>query len=117
MALHLVLIAAEQKTYEHIHGRIVSTEQLLELMLKDPWFIWLHPVSDILVRTDFLLNDEAFDITEENVAHLFNEARLLLRPSIAGDGFERAYYEALNRAPDVLLAHFQVTNTLLAEAA
>lgn len=117
LALHLVLIAAEQKTYEHIHGHIGSTEQLLELMLKDPWFIWLHPVSDILVRIDYLLNDEAFDITEENIDHLFNEARLLLRPSIAGDGFERAYYEALNRAPDVLLAHFHVTRTLLAEAA
>jgi hypothetical protein len=117
LALHLVLIAAEQTTYEHIHGRIGSTEQLLELMLKDPWFIWLHPVSDILVRIDYLLNDEAFDITKENVDHLFNEARLLLRPSIAGDGFERAYYEALNRAPDVLLAHFHVTRTLLAEAA
>ena len=117
LALHLVLIAAEQKTYEHIHGRIGSTELLLELMLKDPWFIWLHPVSDILVRIDYLLNDEAFDITEENVDHLFSEARLLLRPSIEGDGFERAYYEALNRAPDVLLAHFHVTRTLLAEAA
>jgi hypothetical protein len=117
LALHLVLIAAEQRTYEHIHGRVGSAEQLLELMLKDPWFIWLHPLSDILVRIDYLLNDEAFDITEENIDHLFNEARLLLRPSIAGDGFERAYYEALNRAPDVLLAHFQVTNTLLAEAA
>ena len=117
LALHLVLIAAEQKTYEHIHGRIGSTELLLELMLKDPWFIWLHPVSDILVRIDYLLNDEAFDITEENVDHLFNDARLLLRPSIEGDGFERAYYEALNRAPDALLAHFQVTNTLLREAA
>jgi hypothetical protein len=117
LALHLVLIAAEQKTYEHIHGRIGSTELLLELMLKDPWFIWLHPVSDILVRIDYLLNDEAFDITEENVGHLFNEARLLLRPSIEGDGFERAYYEALNRTPDALLAHFQVANTLLREAA
>jgi hypothetical protein len=117
LALHLMLIASEQKTYEHIHGRIGSTELLLELMLKDPWFIWLHPVSDILVRIDYLLNDEAFDITEENIDHLFNEARLLLRPSIAGDGFERAYYEALRRAPDVLLAHFQVTRVLLAEAA
>jgi hypothetical protein len=45
------------------------------------------------------------------------EVRTLTRPSIDGDGFERAYYEALNRAPDVMLAHFQVTRVLLAEAA
>ena len=117
LTLHLALIAAEQKTYEHIHGHIGSTELLLELMLKDPWFTWLHPLSDILVRIDHLLNDEAFDITKENVDHLFDEARLLLHPSIDGDGFERAYYEALNRAPDVVLAHFHVTRVLLAEAA
>jgi hypothetical protein len=86
-------------------------------MLKDPWFTWLHPLSDILVRIDYLLNDEAFDITKENVDHLFDEARHLLHPSIEGDGFERAYYEALNRAPDVVLAHFHVTRVLLAEAA
>jgi len=41
----------------------------------------------------------------------------LTRPSIEGDGFERAYYEALNRAPEVVLAHFHVTRVLLAEAA
>jgi hypothetical protein len=117
LALHLALIAAEQKTYEHIHGRIDSTELLLELMLKDPWFTWLHPLADILVRIDHLLNDEAFDITEENVDHLVDEARLLLQPSVEGDGFERAYYEALNRAPEVVLAHFQVTRILLTEAA
>jgi hypothetical protein len=115
--LYLTLLATEQNTYEHIYGGIESTEQLLELMWKDPWFTWLHPLSDILVRIDYLLNDEAFDITEENVEHLFEEARLLLHPSIEGDGFERAYYEALQRAPDVVLAHFHLTRTLLTEVA
>lgn len=117
MDLHLALIAAEQKTYEQIHGRIGSTEVLLELMMKDPWFTWLHPVSDILVRIDHLLNDDAFDITEENVDHLLYEARLLLHPTIEGDGFERAYYEAMQRASDVVQAHFQLQRLLMPQAA
>ena len=117
LALHLELISAEQQTYEHIHGHIGSTELLLQLMLKDPWFTWLHPLSDILVKIDHLLNDETFDATKENIDHLFHQVRLLLQPSIEGDGFERAYYEALNRAPEVVLAHFHVTRVLLAEAA
>jgi hypothetical protein len=117
LTLHLALLAAEQKTYEQIHGHIGSTELLLELMLKDPWFTWLHPMSDILVRIDHLLNDDAFDITKENVDHLFDEACLLLRPSAEGDGFERAYYEALQRAPDAVLAHFQVKRLLIPKAA
>ena len=116
LALHLELIAAEQQTYEHVHGHIRSTELLIQLMLKDPWFTWLHPLSDILVKIDHLLNDETFDATKENVDHLFHQVRLLLQPSIEGDGFERAYYEALQRAPDVVLAHFRVKQIVLAEA-
>jgi hypothetical protein len=117
LVLHLALIAAEQQTYEHIHGHIGSTELLLQLMLKDPWFTWLHPLSDILVKIDLLLNDETFDTTEESIDHLFHQVRLLLQPSVEGDGFERAYYEALQRAPDVVLANFHVKQVLLAEAA
>ena len=117
LALHLALIAAEQQTYEHIHGHIGSTELLLQLMLKDPWFTWLHPLSDILVKIDHLLNNETFDATEENVDHLFHQICLLLQPSVEGEGFERAYYEALQGAPDVALAHFHVRQVLLAEAA
>jgi hypothetical protein len=61
---------------------------------------------------DQLLEDDTFDITEENVAHLMQEVDALLHPSVEGEGFERAYYEALDRAPDVVLAHFRVRKLL-----
>jgi hypothetical protein len=117
LSLYSALIVAEQLTYERIHGRVDSTDELLQLVLNDPWFTWLCPVLDLLVRIDQLLADDAFDITYENVRHLVAEVRTLTRPSVEGDGFERAYYEALHRAPDVVLAHFRVTRILLAEAA
>lgn len=117
LSLYSALIVAEQLTYERIHGRVDSTDELLLLVLNDPWFTWLCPVLDLLIRIDQLLADDAFDITHENVRHLVAEARTLTRPSVEGDGFERAYYEALHRAPDVVLAHFHVTRILLAEAA
>ena len=117
LSLYSALIAAEQLTYERIHGRIGSTDELLKLVLNDPWFTWLYPMLDLLLRIEQLLDDDAFDITLENIEHLVAEVRTLTRPSIEGDGFERAYYEALQRTPDVLLAHFQVTRVLLAEAA
>jgi hypothetical protein len=106
--LHGALIIAEQQTYERLSGPVPSTEVLLDLLQKDPWFTWLHPIADLLVRMDHLLEDETFDITDENVSHLLREVDALLHPSIEGDGFERAYYEALDRAPDVVLAHFRV---------
>lgn len=117
LALYSALIAAERLTYERIHGQVGSTNELLRLVLNDPWFTWLCPVLDLILRIDQLLNDDAFDISPENVEHLVDEVRTLTRPSIEGDGFERAYYEALHRAPDVVLAHFKVTRALLSEAA
>ena len=44
LSLHKALILAEQVTYERINGRVESTGQLLQLVLNDPWFTWLHPV-------------------------------------------------------------------------
>ena len=117
LSLYSALIAAEQLTYERVHGRIGSPDELLQLVLNDPWFTWLYPMLDLLLRIEQLLDDDAFDITLENIEHLVAEVRTLTRPSIEGDGFERAYYEALQRTPDMLLAHFQVTRVLLAEAA
>ncbi|NWF72206.1 MAG: hypothetical protein HXY51_04040 [Nitrospirae bacterium] len=116
-ALYSALIVAEQATYERIHGRVASSDELIQLLLNDPWFTWLRPVLDLLLRIELLLEDNAFDITHDNMEHLVAEVRNLTRPSIEGDGFERAYYEALNRAPDVVLAHFHVTRALQTDAA
>jgi hypothetical protein len=117
MSLYSALIMAERLTYERIHGRVDSSDTLIQLVLSDPWFTWLCPLSDLLLRIDQLLDDDAFEMTPEIVAHLVAEVYALTRPSIEGDGFERAYYEALNRAPEVVLAHFQVTRVLPAKAA
>jgi hypothetical protein len=114
--LHGALIITEQETYERLCGPVPSTEALLELLQSDPWFTWLHPVADLLVRIDALLEDESCDITDEDVTHLMREVDGLLHPSLQGEGFERAYYEALDRAPDVVLAHFRVRK-LLSKAA
>ena len=110
--LHGALIVAEQMTYERINGPIESVDTLLALLEKDPWFTWLHPIADLLVRIDHLLEDDGHDISNDNVEHLAQEIDRLLRPSVDGDGFERAYYEALDRAPDVVLAHFRVRKLL-----
>jgi len=88
LSLYCALIVAEQLTYERIHGRIGSTDELIQLLLRDPWFTWLSPLLDLLLRIDQLLTDDAFDITHENVAHLVAEVRNLTHPSIEGDGFE-----------------------------
>lgn len=116
LGLHKALIIAEQLTYERINGRVGSTGQLLQLVLNDPWFTWLHPLSQMVIRVDELLDDD-MDPTTVEVEHLLAEVRALIRPSEEGDGFERSYYEALQRAPDVIFAHVEVKKVLAKAAA
>jgi hypothetical protein len=116
LGLHKALIIAEQLTYERINGRVGSTGQLLQLVLNDPWFTWLHPLSQMVIRIDELLDDD-MDPTTVEVEHFLAEVRTLIRPSEEGDGFERSYYEALQRAPDVIFAHVEVKKILMKAAA
>jgi hypothetical protein len=117
LGLHKALIVAEQLTFERIYGRVDSTGQLLQLVMSDPWFTWLHPLSNLVVRIDELLDGDE-EPTVEEVAVLLTEARGLIRPSEHGDGFERSYYEALQRAPEVVMAHCEMKKLLvLPEAA
>jgi hypothetical protein len=116
LGLHKALIVAEQLTYERINGRVGSTGQLLQLVLNDPWFTWLHPLSQLVIRLDELLDGDT-ELTSVEVEHLLSEIRTLIRPSQEGDGFERSYYEALQRAPDVIFAHVEVKKLLTKAAA
>ncbi len=116
LGLHKALILAEQVTYERINGRVASTGQLLQLVLDDPWFTWLHPISQLVVSIDDLLDNE-LELSPVEVEHFLMEARALIRPSEEGDGFERSYYEALQREPDVIFAHVEVKKLLTKVAA
>jgi hypothetical protein len=98
LGLHKALIVAEQVTYERINGRVDSTGKLLQLVL------------------DELLEDDD-DVTDVEVEHFLAEVRALIRPSEEGDGFERSYYEALQREPDVIFAHVEVKKLLTRIAA
>ncbi|MBA5868071.1 MAG: hypothetical protein GDA67_15370 [Nitrospira sp. CR1.3] len=116
LGLHKALIIAEQLTYERINGRVGSTGQLLQLVLNDPWFTWLHPLSQLVIRVDELLDGDT-EPTAVEVEYMLSEVRALIRPSEEGDGFERSYYEALQRAPDVIFAHVEVKKLLTKAAA
>lgn len=111
LRLHKTLLDSEQVTYERIHGRVESAGQLLQLVMGDPWFAWLRPLSHLVIRIDEML-DDGQQISHEDIARVMTEVRALLTPSEEGEGFERNYYEALQRTPDVVLAHAHVKKLL-----
>jgi hypothetical protein len=104
MELHHALIESERRPYERVFGRVESNGQLLGLVMDDPWFTWLHPLAQLIIRVDEVLTQwDSVAIYE--TLYLLGDTRQLLRPSEQGDGFARSYYEALQRDPDVVFAH------------
>lgn len=104
LALHKTLVDSERVGYEQAVGPIASPNHFLKLLTGDPWFAWLHPLSLLIVAMDEAL-DEKEPLAAGGVAELVTRTRRLLVASEEGDGFPRSYFDALQRDPDVVLAH------------
>jgi hypothetical protein len=104
LSLHKTLLESERAIYERDIARINTSTDFLKLVLYDPWFNWLHELSELVV-----LIDETLDAKEPpdgfTADRLIAQAQELLTPNEAGAGFEKRYFEALQRDPDVVLAH------------
>ena len=105
--LHKALVDSERVTYEATVGTIRSPNQFLQLLTNDPWFAWLHPLSQLIVSMDEAL-DSKEPLTPTIVDASIKEAGLLLAPSESGEGFARHYFDALQRDPNVVIAHGDV---------
>lgn len=111
LRLHKALLDGERVTYERVHGRIPSNGAFFQLVLGDAWFAWLRPLSQMMARLDELSEGKA-SVEGAEIDALIASIRALLNPSAEGDGFGRHYYDALQREPDVVLAHASVRAVL-----
>jgi hypothetical protein len=104
--VHRTLLDVQREAHERVHGR-VSAGELLQLAIRHESFAWLHPLAELIVRIDDLLDGEP-PATHSDVDWLVTEMRGLLRPSEAGTTFERQYAAAIQQSPAVVLAHGRV---------
>lgn len=102
--LHKSLLDSERAAYERDVARITSTGQYLGLVLHDPWFSWLHELSQFIVLVDETLDFED-PATAADADRLIGQARDLVSPSEDGAGFRRRYFETMQRDPAAVLAH------------
>src|SRR6266702_4021086 len=93
LRLHKALLESERAAYERDIARITSTGQYLGLVLDDPWFHWLHELSQFIVLIDETLDRKEEPVTAEEADGLVERARLLLVPAENGNGFARRYFE------------------------
>ncbi|TAL06130.1 MAG: hypothetical protein EPO07_02360 [Verrucomicrobia bacterium] len=111
LKLHKALVESERVSYEQTLGKITSPNHFLQLLTNDPWFAWLHPLSQLIVAMDEAL-DAKEPLTPAMVEPLVRQARALLVASETGEGFSRHYDDALQRDPDVIFAQAEVAKLL-----
>ena len=96
----------ERRDYEKAHG-VVTTGELFRLVVDDPQFAWLHNISEFVVRIDEALSSD--ESVAEKDAHVpISLARKLFAPTQTGDGFQKQYFDAIQRDPAVVMEHAEL---------
>jgi hypothetical protein len=82
--------------------------------LKDPWFDWLHRLSELIVQIDESLDTRDLEhvMTDDDAKALLERAKTLLAPAETGTQFQKNYFLALQQSPDVVLLHSEVMRLL-----
>jgi catechol 2,3-dioxygenase len=114
LQLHKVLLDDTRAAYEMDRGRVPSNATLLQLVISDPWFAWLHSLSELVVRIDETVEPDS-PATDADAATLIDQVEKLLTASASGDGFHRRYFDALQRQPAVVMAHADVRRAIKAK--
>jgi hypothetical protein len=104
LRLHKTLLDWQRASYERGNGRRLSSNQLLDALLKDAEFAWLRPLSQMIVRIDEMLEDEIPPGTGDLEAVL-GHIRDLTTANETGNAYEQRYYTALQGSPDAVFAH------------
>ena len=113
LRLHKTLLDLERRDYERARGRISNSYEFLQLVLKDPWFDWLHRLSELIVQIDETLDPNSeTPATEADATALMERAKALLAPAETGSQFQKNYFLALQQSPDVVLLHSEVMRLL-----
>ena len=113
LQLHKVLLDDARAAYELDRGSVGSNASLLQLVIHDPWFAWLRSISELVVRIDET-GEKDSPATDADATSLVDEVDRLLTASETGQGFQRRYFDALQRQPAVVLAHADVRRAIRA---
>src|SRR5437879_6733685 len=100
--VHRALVEATRASYERENGPAGGPGQLLRLLTEDPYFAWLHPMSELIVDLDSLLAQEL--LPPGTVAGVRMEIDRLAT-AVAASPFWEKYSPFLQSEPQVAVAH------------
>ncbi|MGB7438505.1 MAG: hypothetical protein WBR26_02385 [Candidatus Acidiferrum sp.] len=106
LRIHKSLLDMERREYEKEHGKVTAGE-LFRLVVDNPQFAWLHNISEFVVRIDEALSSEqGVSDTDSHIA--ISLARKIFAPSATGDGFQKKYFDAIQKDPAVVMEHAEL---------
>jgi hypothetical protein len=107
--LHKALLQAGRAAYEAEHGPVAGATQLLHLLVHDPAFAWLRPLSELMADLDQLL-DLGEPLTGDDLGAARGEIEHLLSP--AGGELWTRLTTFVQREADVATAYARVRQIL-----
>jgi hypothetical protein len=110
LELHRVIVTAEREDFELMNGKVGAGE-FLRVLIEDPRWEWLRPLSALIVQLDEQEAEEKKGQAADRGAPLA-EARRLLKPDASGTPFQRRYADLIQRRPEILYAHGAVMQAL-----
>jgi hypothetical protein len=110
--LHRGLIEAVRADYERSGTPVSGNVALFQLVVDDPFFAWLRPLSQVMVDVDELLDDGRTPSPEEAQA-ISNTIHRMISPSAGSEGaFWERYSPLLQADTRVVVAHARVKQAL-----
>jgi hypothetical protein len=106
--LHKALLDSERTAYEISHGSIASPAAFLQLLINDPSFQWLRPITTLIVQIDETLAAKKPPASDRDFEQLIADMRALLSPSREEADFWKRYFAVVQRDPGVAVLHEQM---------
>lgn len=104
LALHKAALDAERGRYEQAHGPIGGPHQVLRLVMDDPFFAWLRPLSDFVIQADIRLSDRKV-LSPSDVNRFASHLRSMVQSESLTDRFAVEYRRTLQDVPEVVVLH------------
>jgi hypothetical protein len=112
LTLHKALLDSERTAYELVYGPVSSPAAFLQLLINDPWFAWLQPITTLIVQVDETLAAKKPPAPIHDLQQLILDMRALLSPSREVNGFWKRYSAVVDRDPAVTILHDQIERQL-----
>ncbi|MEA2735227.1 MAG: hypothetical protein QOE14_1678 [Humisphaera sp.] len=113
LRLHKALLDDQRIAYERAHG-VVTPAEFLQVIINDPSFDWVHRLSELVVQIDEQMEDTENILTAASAKVLLDQVKTLLTPAETGEGFARAYFDAIQRNPEIAMMQGQIRKRIAA---